>query len=320
MSRAWVQCVTLVAALGFARNASAAELGGAQLVVTAEPNARDCPDAERLVERVRSLWMAPETNAAPLHVTLHFARENSGFSAVLQSFGRKNGTRHLSTTGTTCASLADAITVALAVLLDMEPISKPEAADQTERASPPPPAPRNPPARRAARFELAALARAGAGFLVMEDAVSGVFSASLVGRRGPFALEAQAFWVTPLTIDYAPGFVTVGLWGGALDACYQSPPFGAGVRFRPCAGLRLGKLTGQGERFDTNYAVVQPWVAVAASGNLEVALRRSARFVLGLALLAPLNRHEFHVTGRGSAFHTRPLAGVCQVGTEFAIW
>jgi hypothetical protein len=320
MLRSWFLSLVLLAGLGAARTADAADLAGAHITVSAEPGAEDCPDADGLAQRVRSLWMAPETNPAPLRISLHFVRAPNGYSAELQSFGRKTGTRHLSTTATSCASLSDAATVALALLLDMEPILRVEPSRPPEVSARTAASSHKPPERAGAPFELALLAKAGAGFSLLGNAVSGVFSASLLVRRGPFATEGQAFWSTPRDFAHGPGFVKVGLWGGGLDACYQGSSLARSLRLRPCAGVRLGKLSGEGERFDANYTSAQAWVALAASLNLELQLRPYARFVLGFSLLAPLHEHKFHVDGSGPAYQSRVLAGLAQVGTEFAIW
>lgn len=319
MSRPRAAIFTALALSFYCAPARATEIAGAEVNVLRETAAGDCPDADGLGRRIRALWMAPAATA-PMVVEVRFARSSTGYDADLRASGARSGTRHLSTSAGTCGALAEAVTVALALLLDMEPL--PNAASD-------PPA-REPVAllspvvhleRVRAPFDLVLASSLGIGIGVLGARSSGAWSGSLMGRRGHFAAEALAFFVAPRSIDYDPGYVKVGLWGGGLNACYRTRSAGErGLAWRSCLGFRAGKLWGEGVRYDVNSEAAQPWFAFAASGHLELPLSARFRFVSGLALWLPLARHEFGVFGRGSAFETWLLGGTLQLGLELTIW
>lgn len=322
MSRAWILLTPLLLATTCAEDAPAAELVGSELAVEREPSALDCPDASGLARKVRALWMAPRTTERPLVIAVRFAHGDAGYSATIESSGAKSGTRQLTTSASTCASLADAVTVALALLLDMQPIARAAVPAGKEEAFPTRAQPTDHARRRAnAPLEIALGAHAGAAFGAVGSALSGLFSVSALVERGRFGVEAHAFWSTPRSFGYPPGFVEVGLWGAALDGCFRHrAPANRALGFRPCAGLRVGRLSGHGSRFDANYDTTQPWFALAAGANLEMPLGARSRFEAGVSLLAPLTRHEFRVSGRGIAFESSALAFVGRIGTAFSIW
>jgi hypothetical protein len=318
MSRSWAVTFAAAALLFHGAKARAAELAGADVTVRRDEAAADCPDADELGRRIRSLWMAPAASA-PMRVEVQFSRSATGYDADLRASGAHPGTRHLSTSAATCESLSEAVTVALALLLDMEPLP-------TVRESPRAPSPAVPsviahPESERPPFELALSSSLALGLGVLGSQPSGLWSGSVLAKRGHFAAEALAFFVAPRTFDYEPGFVKVGLWGGALNACYRTRPTGkAGLGWRPCLGFRGGRLSGEGTSYDVNSRASQAWFALAMSGHLELPLSARFRLVSGLLLWLPLARHEFRVSGRGAAFETWVLAGTLQLGLELTIW
>ena len=316
MARRWA-VILMAAGLCFhGGKARATGLSGAELSVVRDATATDCPDANELERRILALWMAPATTAA-LRVDVRFARTPTGYQAELRASGARAGTRYLSTEAATCAPLSDAVTVALALLLDMVPASElprprpvvvPTAViTHRERRRPP--------------LHLGLSSGLGLTLGALGSQPAGFMSASVLARRGHFVAEALAFYVAPRTVDYEPGFVKVGLWGGAVNACYSTRVAGErGVAWRPCLGLRLGKLSGAGTGYDVNSTASQEWFALAGSTHLELPLSARVRFVSGLMLWLPVARHELIVQGRGTAFETWILAGGLQLGLELTIW
>lgn len=318
MSRSWAVISTVLALFFHAATVRAAAIPGAELSVVREETAADCPDAEELGRRIRALWMAPAASA-PMSVEVRFSRSATGYDADLHASGARSGTRHLSTTATTCQSLSAAVTVALALLLDMEPLPDPSS------APPPEPSPAvssgtTRPEGSRPPVDLAVSTSLGLGFGVLELQPSGLLSGSVLGRRGHFAAEASAFFVAPRSFEYDPGFVKVGLWGGALNACYRTRnAHERGLAWRPCLGFRAGRISGQGTRYDVNSTASQAWFALAASAHVELPLSARLRLVSGVLLWVPFARHEFSVQGRGAAFETSPFAGTLQLGLELTI-
>jgi hypothetical protein len=286
MARRWA---VIFMAAGFcfhAVKARATEISGAELSVVRDVTTADCPDAKELERRVLALWMAPAAKS-PLHVEVRFARTPIGYDADLRASGARAGTRRLSTSAATCAPLAEAVTVALALLLDMEPLPVPAREPPHET-----PTTRRheiaPPERRPPPFDLGLSSGLGLSLGVLGSQPAGVMSASMLARRGHFAAEAVAFFVAPRTFDYEPGFVKVGLWGGALNACYRTRVAGErGVAWRPCIGFRGGQLSGEGARYDVNSTASQAWFALAGSTHVELPLSARARFISGLMLWLP---------------------------------
>lgn len=293
--------------------AHASELSGSELEVSRKPEAADCPDTALLTRSVGALGTAPSQPSEPMRVEVSFEHNQDGYTATIRSFGRKPGLRRLATTGKTCEPLADAVAVALAVLLDLIPPPENKVETRATDAAP--------PIDERAPFVLAVGVRAGVGYGELGNGVSGVFSALVRLSRERFQLLGSAFWSTPRDSDFGPGSVELGLWGGGLDACFR---LGASSRERlgwsPCAGFRLGSLSGRGVQFDRNYEASQTWTALVAGGSLHVPLRRNWGFVAALSAVVPLKQHRFLVAGAGAAFENRPLGLLLEVGPETAIW
>lgn len=305
--------MALTAALGFARPASAFELAGADVTVQKSADAAACPDAQALSRAVLGLWMAPARIAERLQITVQFTRTAAGFAADIHTSGAKSGTRHLETTGTSCGPLTDAVAVTLALLLDLVRV-RPRAEQHVEGRD----FEREPVS--AAPLTVAAAVRAGGGYGVLGPAASGLISASLSATRRRFGLEAQLFWTTPRAYAYDEGFVEVGLWGGGLDACYEATSDPSRMTLRPCAGVRVGSLSGSGARFDANAHAKQAWVALAVGVHVELPLKGRWRLVAAPSLVVPAREHVFGVSGRGAAFESLPVAATLQIGQKFTIW
>jgi hypothetical protein len=306
--------LAIAAASGWTPPARAARLAGAELEVLRRVGAQDCPDDAALTRSVSALGTAPPARPTEsLRAEVIFERDENGYVATIRSFGRKAGLRRLTTTANDCSSLADAVSVALAILFDLIPATEPQPetrASEAARAEEP-----RPP------FTFAVGVRAGAGYAVLGDAVSGVFSGVLRLSRERFQLLGAVFWTTPHENDFSNGFVHAGLWGGGLDACFRlgsNAP--RAVAWSPCAGFRLGRLSARGEEFDRNYVVAQTWAAVVAGGNVRLPLTKKWSFVVGLSALVPLYEHVFSVAGAGTAFESQPLAVLLGLGPEISIW
>jgi hypothetical protein len=283
-----------------------------QIQVVRTREAADCPDAPELRRNVSALGTAPTQPVEPVRVEVTFERTREGYGATLRSFGAKPGLRRLVTAGKTCSSLADAVGVALVVLLDLVPptdkapvVSSRTAAPRDERSGPP--------------FVLSVGVRAGVGYGELGDGVSGVFSATASLSRARFQLSGSAFWHTHRHPTLGDGSVELGLWGGGLDACYR---FGqsAGIGWFPCVGLRLGSLSGRGEEFDQNYEAAQTWAALAAGGRVQLPLSKKWAFVAGLSAMVPLRQHSFSAASVGTAVETGPFGLLLEMGPEITIW
>lgn len=298
--------------------AFASELAGSAVEVQKKPGAADCPDAAALTRSVSALGTPAGQASGSLRIEVVFERDEAGYAATLRSFGRKSGVRRLVvTSGNTCEPLADAVSVALAVLLDLVP--PPEPAQQVPSLPAAPELEARPP------FLLAGGVRTGVSYGQLASGVSGVFSGTLRLSRERFQLLGSGFWSTWRSESFGPGSVKLGLWGGGLDACFRLGPSSlARVGFIPCAGLRLGRLSGQGIDFDRNYKRAQAWVALTAGGSARLPLSKRWAFIAGLSAIVPLRRHTFSVSSPDSKFipaaETGPVAVLLEMGPEATIW
>jgi hypothetical protein len=103
--------------------ASAQEARATPLVVERSPGAGDCPDAGALAaieERVAGRrGLEPSADpGAPGHVEVHFTKGSAGYSGIIRPPGEVHRVRTLSDPSPTCAPLAQAISLALALLVD----------------------------------------------------------------------------------------------------------------------------------------------------------------------------------------------------------
>lgn len=297
-----------------ASTAHGTELPGSELEVFRKPEASDCPESAALARAVLALGTAPNQPPSRLRIEVTFERNAEGYAATVNSFGSKAGVRRLAMAGKTCEPLAEAVSVTLAVLLDLIP--SPEQQSASDHGTP-----ASAPEKAMPPFVLDAAARAGVAYGELGPAISGVFSPALRLGRERFQLLGSVFWNTPDNADFRNGFVRVGLWGGGIDACFRlGPSDRARLGFLPCAGFRLGRLSGKGVQFDENYEAAQTWNALSLSGAARLPLSKKWGFVASLSALVPLKRHRFLVAGAGPAFETQPVAGVLEIGPEVQIW
>jgi hypothetical protein len=145
------------------RRASAASIG-VRLSVNRAPDAGDCPDAGRLAAGIaraghRSLPSIAPNAEARLRFEVDMARSATGYAATVRILGARIGVRQIEHTGGTCAPLADALAVALVVVIDdveqadatvteattPSPSTQPAQSAEAPAPPPPPPPPPAPP-------------------------------------------------------------------------------------------------------------------------------------------------------------------------------
>jgi hypothetical protein len=302
----WFVVAALLAATRGAASEPAPPIAGER-----EPGSEDCPDTDRLVARVEAiLGRKSAADMTPYHVT--FSHGAEGFSAAIRS---ADGTtvRRLQASEPTCAALAHATAVALALLYDSElgasderPVEKPP---ETPKAPPPkPPAPR-PPRTDESALRVSATFSAGAAALV------GVLRPVAPALLGDAGLELGAFrtslgvlWVPPQTLSLSPGTVHEDLVSGTLRACYVAWRATA-LRFDLCTGVLAGAISAEARGFDANERHTELFLAFP----LEAAFAVRTAIVgweLGASALVLAPPNEFEVAGRGSAYGPEGIAGM----------
>jgi hypothetical protein len=281
----------------------------ATLRVEREPGTESCPDRAALSEQVVALG-APAQDPTPLTVEVRFWRESEEYAATIVSSGRKTGVRTLRAAGPDCASLTSAVTVALAVVMDVTPSAPPPQPSSAPRVvpsastSPPTPVSRL-QALAPARSLLTTQLVAGGGYGLLGPAWSPLvgLGAGLDSRQ--FRLGLEVFSLLPRKTTFASGRVSLWLAGGRVEACTWSA---------------LGLLRGHGARFDVERTSFQPWFAalLAVAGVVPVTPRWALR--ARLSAWIPLAQNRFRVDGVGQAFESEAAAGLLDIGPELRFW
>lgn len=323
MKSAVLAVVVLVAALA-SPPALAADFAGGTLAVTREDAAADCPDEAALERATLALGTLPNAPVSPLHVEIAFRRTESAYVAELRTSGSTAGVREVVKEGTSCAPLADAVAVVLAVLFDLTPRdATPEPAPPAvgptplpRAPAPPPPAPPAPAERAGPRGNVGVLLSGGAAYGLLGSALVGTLSGAVRPRLGHFELALGALWAPNRAVEYEPGRVLLSLAAARLDACAWLE---AGT-VRPdgglCAGFLAGRLRAQGRGYLETNAANEAWFAFETSAQGRWPLTPNLALQLGISLVVPTRTQSFTVANAGVAFESSPVAGVLELGPE----
>ncbi len=293
----------------------------AELEVARDSGTELCPDRAALAARVAALG-SPAHDAEPLRLDVRFRRELDEYVAIVVSTGRKSGVRTLRTPGPGCDELAGAVTVTLAVLLDVPLLSEPLLG--LPRPDPPwiapvAPRPRSAPAENPRQSSLSGGFHVGAGYGVVGAGWSSSLGLGAALERGSFRLGLDAFSVLPRDVAFSSGFVSVWLSTARLQGCIWAAR-AERPRFGVCPGLALGAVRGHGVRFDVERSSWQPWAAamLGVAGVLPIRGRLALR--LQLSAWVPLLQNRFRVDGIGVGYQSEQAAGLFEFGPELRFW
>ena len=334
--------LTLLAlALAFARSASAR--APLPISVEREPGAEDCPDTAGLVARVQAI-LGRDGSDTPSPYRVTFAHTTQTFAATIQLGSDGSTVRSLAAREPTCAGIAHATAVALAVLFDSDlnvsgatsAATEPrEAIQPSETANPseapsgpatspptqPPPRQANPqdpePANDAAALPAPTTrARGEPLFAVGAAALVGVLRPLGFGLVADLGLESQnlrgtlgALWVPPETLTLTPGSARESLLSGTVRGCYALLHTGS-ARLDGCTGALLGVARAQARGFTVNQPQ-QRELFLAFPAELALSMRsRTIGWELGASALLLCPPNEFKVEGLGVTYHPAPVAGL----------
>jgi hypothetical protein len=317
--------------LGAPSLAHASELAGGRLAVVRDAETLDCPDDATLADTTLALGTPPATQAQGLEIRVVFQRDAFGFGALI-STSRAPGVRELRKPGPSCAPLAEAVSVVLAVLFDLAPPGEPPVSEAPIAAPPPERAPAAPPRSEPAPqiapvpkprvvrgpnvFLGIGVQGVGAYGLLGAAPVGGV-SGALRGGLERWELSAGALWAPNRTVAYPPGVVHVSVLAGRLGACAWLFPSRARPDVALCAGLLLGSVRGRGEGFDQDLpAASDLWFAGEAGAVARIPIASKLALRLGISVVVPSRPQRFAVVGAGMAFRSSPAAGLLEVGPE----
>jgi hypothetical protein len=331
-------CCAFFATLG---QPARAEPTRASLIVTRDDGSRECPDSSTLTARVETVAGKPLFDAAAAEprdtwLQVEFVRSIHGLHAVISARGGRQGTRTLDDVGPGCASLADAVAITLAILLDPAtagvsdppPLALPTAVTTpvvttSALASPPvdaQPSPASAPGSRETDATVVGIdASAGPTFAMLEGVVPFV-EAGVRARFGSvFALGGGGGFLFPAHIDFGDGSVDVSLSYGYARACANLLPKGR-TRIEGCLEPMVGGLRGSGKGYDQgNHAEWVLWSAAAALVQAYGPITKSVLWSIRGRVLTPLARHGFSVDEGGSpeqAFKLSAVGGSFAFGIE----
>jgi hypothetical protein len=201
----------------------------------------------------------------------------------------------------TCAELADA--AAVAVALSLEPPAAP----------PPPPRPGKPPAapirlrpglRIAMGLEIAALPRPAPGLSVAGLLLFGKSRVEIAGAAWlPQRTDAQGGAGARLTLI-------------AATARYCRAFVERALSFSGCATFEAGAIGGSGFGLARSASGFAPWVAPGLGVMGGYALSRRLAITLALDGVVPVTRAAFSLEGVGVVHRTPPLSGRALLGLE----
>ena len=304
--------------------------------VERQPGAEDCPDTAGLVARVEAiLGRGSSDDSTPYRVT--FTHSAQAFTAAIRLGSDGSTVRWLDAREPTCAGLAHATAIALAVLFDADLSvagSGREDAPPPDTPSPPPPA-TPPPAlakpkpnardtkpdandadedledehpRSGSKLD-PQLSVGGAGLVGVLRPIGYGLVADLGLEGKDFRGSIGALWVPPETLTLAPGSARESILSGTLRGCYALAR-GSVLRFDLCTGALLGVARAQARGFTVDDAQHNE---IFLAFPAELALSGRSRFIgweLGASALLLCPPNEFKIEGLDVTYRPQPVAGM----------
>jgi hypothetical protein len=314
--------LALLLGLGAATTAHAEEPPSSHLSVARGEGALDCPDEARFSRQVAALTSGAIEPG--LRIQVEFVRRPTGLEATLRVSGPRQGLRSLADPGPSCAALAEAAAVTVALLLDPQSTEKPAP----PRPPPLPPPPLPPPPREAplpARLVLG-LGPAISGRLTAQPA----FGVGLGGglrpqRRGP-GVEAGLLWLPrrafPLPdpgADAGSGEVRVSLLAARGAGCWWlgDPSFQGAA----CAEVGAGAYLASGVDYYRTQDSTGLWIGAGPGLRAAGKIAGPVGWGAGASWFFPLHRHDFVIDRVGKAFEAPAGGGwIVQATIEAALW
>jgi len=305
----------------------------ASLVVTRSDGAQDCPDAEALAERVRtiaganvigvgvsagSLDAPVEQARAETWVQVALIRNFAGFAAQISTSGRRHGTRTLEDLGPSCGNLADAVAVTIAMFLDPyenspAPTKVPDRVAPAVLAKPKGQAVTG--TARARRFYLDGAG--GIAFNLLEHSEPFLEVGAGFRASARWALALGGTFVFPDSKLDGTRSVDLRLSFAWLRACARALGDDERASLAWCAAPQLGSLTGSGQGYQNNFSRHALWFALAIGPEVAFRFTSSLSWLLSGQAVVPLLEQGFNVESDGvqnSAYRTPSVAGMISLG------
>jgi len=296
----------------------------AALVVTRGEGAQDCPDSVLLAERVRGVAgasvISAELGSTPFETWVQVAitRNFSGYSAQISTSGSRHGSRALEDLGPSCASLADAIAVTLAIFLD------PYANVLPPAIAPPPSVPQRTQMPRATRAEGAPPSRrlfldAGAGLTlnVLQNVMPLLAGSAGLYLNPNWSLSLGGGFVLSDRVTSPGGEVELSLAYADLRGCGRALGQTEGAHLDWCLAAMIGSLRGTGLGYADRSSQRAAWLAVAVGPEIVLPFTRSLSWTLTGHAVLPVIRNGFDVQAKGErslAFRPSAAGGLISLG------
>jgi hypothetical protein len=233
--------------------------------------------------------------------SVRFRRAEAGFEALVQLTGAKQGERALTDTGESCAPLAQAVAVTLALLVDNAP------------------APTSPPADVPSPRSQGAVSLGGGPALGLLPSASLAMDATLHFSWPRWSVHAGGFTLLPRDAQLGPGRVKVQLTAAHGMVCRRLGG-GSSLRLDGCAAGAAGWLSGQGAGYPSSSRAGFFWSSLGAAVRLGGPIGQRWLWAVTAEGLVPLGQHRFSVGNLGVAYRSARVAGLAQLHLGFLLW
>jgi len=263
-----------------------------------------CPDSRELhatVEHIVQRPLLPTSPADTVFATVSFRRAGTGFAALVQLTGAKQGERWLTDTGESCAPLAQAVAVTLALLVDSRPAPASSTADLRSHRS------------------RGALSLGLGSTLGLQPSAGLAFDAALEVKWPRWSVHAGGVYLQPRDAELGPGRVSVRLaWADVLLCRLLSG--GPALQLDACAAGAAGWLSGQGEGYPEASQAGFFWSSLGAAIRLGGPLGERWLWAITTEGLVPLEQHSFSVGNLGVAYRSDRVGGLARLHLGVRLW
>lgn len=267
------------------------------------PGAERCPDRGTLARRVAKHLGKREPRAQVAErVAVSIERSAEGYVGTVSVAGDEDGMRHFLDKGEDCAGLAEALSLALAMIADGKPVTEVEPRVASRVARP---------------WEIGAAALGSTGMLGAASLGAGVQVAWQPWPR--LTTSLVAFWLPGRSIAVEQSAAEITLAAGLANVCLGLLPYGGRVYPALCGQLGAGALHGAGQNLVGQRSAWRPWLA--AGGSVSVGVRLLQRWTLAVSAgrLLSLKDEQFVVGGHGPVYDSGSPGWLGQVGLRFRI-